>query len=352
MDKSSSGLQTIWSVNEWGKLREIILGNPIGAYLPSLQDISQRSFDRIRESDWALAIPQPMPQEVIEETLEDLQDLSNVLTGLGVKVHQASSLDSSQPVRTADWVAEQENCINIRDITLIHGDLIIGATSPTRGRYEEGLAVGDLLSSTSAKRTCPPRPRLLDNTYDIVRSRGINNYEPLFDAANCVRLGRDIVIDINNTANQLAAEWLQQTFDEHFGAKFIRVHPVSVSPDHLDVILVPLCEGKMLYNPQYVNPEGLPDCIKSWDLIPAPEMIPQDYRSPTPKASNWIGLNLLVVDGDQQTVIVEKRQTHLIRTLERSGFRPIPMSWRHGRTWGGGFHCVTLDTHREGDLYS
>jgi N-dimethylarginine dimethylaminohydrolase len=37
----------------------------------------------------------------------------------------------------------------------------------------------------------------------------------------------------------------------------------------------------------------------------------------------------------------------LIDFLEKNQFTVIPMQLRHSRTLGGGFHCVTLDLHRE-----
>lgn len=351
----SDGINTIWSVNEWGRLREVVVGNPRGAFLPSMDDISQRSFDRLTTSELADVVAQPMPQWVIDETLEDIDGLVTVLECHDVKVHRAGAVDSTVLVQTPLWQAQQESSINIRDITLIHGDVVIEAPSPTRGRSAESFAVRDLFDDYRRRTdrawfVAPHRPRLLDRTYDLSRDCGINEIEPLFDAANCVRLGRDILIDINNTANRTGANWVQQTLNKHFGQNQIRVHCVALSPDHMDVIVVPLCEGTALINPQYVAREKLPDCLAGWNLIPAPEMVPQPFHSGTEKASNWIGLNVLVLDGDAKTVIVEPRQTTLIRLLEQRGFQPIPVRWRHGRTWGGGFHCVTLDVHRESDF--
>jgi glycine amidinotransferase len=355
MNNRVGGLDRIWSVNEWGRLREIIVGNPCGAFIPSMEDVSQRNFDRLSEAELPKAIPQPMPRWIIEETLEDIAGLVSVLKSHGVRVHRAGSLDSTIPVHTPMWRAEQETCINIRDLTLIHGDVVIDAPSPTRGRYCESFAVRDLFDEYRSRSghawfVAPHRPRLRDETYDLSRPRGINEVEPLFDAANCVRLGRDILIEINNTANRAGASWIQQTLDKHFGAGSIKIHCVSLSSDHIDVVVVPLCEGHALVNPRYVSEGALPECLSGWTLIPSPEMTPQAYFSGTSKASNWIGMNLLVVDGQERTLIVEERQTELSRCLERNGFHPIPVRWRHGRTWGGGFHCVTLDVHRDAAL--
>jgi glycine amidinotransferase len=61
-------------------------------------------------------------------------------------------------------------------------------------------------------------------------------------------------------------------------------------------------------------------------------------------------MNLLSYD--TQTVIVDERQTNLIKLLESHGFTVVPVRMRHIYTQGGGFHCATLDTVRESMLES
>jgi N-dimethylarginine dimethylaminohydrolase len=46
------------------------------------------------------------------------------------------------------------------------------------------------------------------------------------------------------------------------------------------------------------------------------------------------------------TVIVDKHQIELIKSIEQRGITVIPLELRHSRTLGGGFHCVTLDLVR------
>jgi glycine amidinotransferase/scyllo-inosamine-4-phosphate amidinotransferase 1 len=67
-------------------------------------------------------------------------------------------------------------------------------------------------------------------------------------------------------------------------------------------------------------------------------------------ASPWVGMNLLSLD--PETVIVDERQTNLIKLLEQNKFTVIPVRMRHIYTQGGGLHCATLDTVRESKLES
>ena len=61
-------------------------------------------------------------------------------------------------------------------------------------------------------------------------------------------------------------------------------------------------------------------------------------------------MNLLSYD--QETVIVDERQTNLIKVLEKYNFKIVPIKMRHIYTQGGGIHCATLDTVRDSKLES
>lgn len=85
-------------------------------------------------------------------------------------------------------------------------------------------------------------------------------------------------------------------------------------------------------------------------MVVVDEVMPtREYGLPYPLASNdGIGRNVLMLD--PQTVVVDEIQLPLIRALERRKFTVVPLSYRHGRTLGGSWHCITLDTCRDGDL--
>ncbi len=44
------------------------------------------------------------------------------------------------------------------------------------------------------------------------------------------------------------------------------------------------------------------------------------------------------------------RQYHIHNPNTRRKFTVIPLPYRHGRTLGGSWHCITLDTNRDGGL--
>ena len=113
---------------------------------------------------------------------------------------------------------------------------------------------------------------------------------------------------------------------------------------HIDSTIVPLREGLVLLNGSRVNESNCPDAFKSWEKIYINDVVPQSFYN-YPYASKWIAMNMLVVDPN--TVIVDAAQTDLIKLLLTKDFEVIPLTLRHSRTLGGGFHCVTLDLLRE-----
>ena len=123
----------------------------------------------------------------------------------------------------------------------------------------------------------------------------------------------------------------------------VHVERDAYSGAHFDSTVVPLADGLVLFNGHRVSPEKYPKIFEKWNKIFFTDFIDSQSDS-SGISSNAIGMNLLSVKDD--LVIIDENQTELIKTLLRYGIESIPMSMRHQRTLGGGFHCVTLDLKR------
>ena len=162
-----------------------------------------------------------------------------------------------------------------------------------------------------AKWTAAPKPQLLDALYDqhyTVPGPGepmrfvVNEFEPVFDAADSVRCGRDIFCQTSNVTNHFGVAWLQR----HLGDGY-RVHTLqSRCPEaiHIDTTFMPLAPGKVLVNPEYLDIENLPQILKSWDVLVMPTPLPKINGDPLRLMSDWSGINVLMLD--QKRVVVEK----------------------------------------------
>ena len=173
--------------------------------------------------------------------------------------------------------------------------------------------------------------------------------EPAFDAANVLRLDRNLIYLVSATGNEFGGQWLQTILGNDFRLHFLKdVYFGS----HIDSTFVALRPGLMLCNPARINDDTLPEVLKQWIVIYGPPMENNcqhdaDYLCKS-IGSAWIDMNLFSISPN--LVVVDRDQTGLIKLLEKNGLDVLPLKLRHSRMMGGGFHCVTLDIRRKGTL--
>ncbi|KYG01828.1 inosamine-phosphate amidinotransferase 1 [Sorangium cellulosum] len=337
--------------NEWDPLEEVIVGSAKFAQLPYLDHGMNAIEPGTRH---ILASPQDrrFPARVIEETEEDLERFIEILDRLGIVVQRPKPIDFPGLVRTPFWESEYYFPYCPRDVLLAIGDTVIESPNPFRSRYFESMAYRDIIVGYlkhGSRWLSAPKPSLRDELYETSNPAQptLREIEPAFDAANVLRLGRDIVYLVSSTGNELGARWLQSALGPEY-----RVHPCRdlYCGSHIDTTLAPIRPGLVLINPERVNRDNLPAPLRGWEIIEAPEMEVVRYSDLAPSASIWLGINLLMLS--PHLAVVDADQTRLIRLLERHRVEVIPLRLRHGRTLGGGFHCVTLDVRRRGKLES
>ncbi|RCL46068.1 MAG: inosamine-phosphate amidinotransferase 1, partial [Halieaceae bacterium] len=116
-------MSQVWSCNEWDPLEEVIVGNPLGARFPHA-DPSTRLAE-YPDRDLA-AIPQGhFPDQIIEETEEDLQSFVDVLEAGGVTVRRPDTWPHEQTISTVQWETQGYYNYCPRDVLLVIGDTII-----------------------------------------------------------------------------------------------------------------------------------------------------------------------------------------------------------------------------------
>lgn len=329
--------------NEWDPLEEIIVGTAHRALIPT-NDLSWNAVERD-------TLPAgPFPDRIIEETEQDIAAFVEVLTGQGIVVRRPEPFSSGGQCQTPHWSAEYGGLYCPRDVLLAVGDMIIEVPSPSRYRYFETFGYKRILIDYlrhGARWFAAPKPCLGDELYDIEDMTGhaLREIEPVFDAANVLRIGRDLLYLVSDSGNELGCTWLQSIVGPTY-----RVHPCRnlYNSVHIDTTLCPLRPGLVLVNPTRVNEGNMPGPLRGWDVIRAPKMSVVPYSDRKPISSEWLGLNLLMLNPN--LAIVDKHQIELIRLLEKHRIDVIPLLLRHGASLGGGYHCITLDVRRRGPL--
>ncbi|MGH3876682.1 MAG: inosamine-phosphate amidinotransferase 1 [Actinophytocola sp.] len=337
---------------EWDPLEEIIVGTMAGARMP----VADRSLIAIEHPDLVNDPQQiqtgPYPGHVVEQTEAELEELVDQLKGLGVTVRRPGGRDHKSMVSTPDWSTDGYFDYCPRDGFLTVGNTLIETPMVLRSRWLEGFAYKDLFVEyleSGSRWLSAPKPQLADEMFEPTAPPGqrLRNLEPVFEAANILRFGTDLLYLVSDGGNKLGAKWLQTAVGDEY-----TVHPCEglYTSTHIDSTMLPLKPGLILVNPERVNDDNMPEFLKSWDRVNCPELVDTGYVTDHSHGSVWIGMNLLVVAPGK--AIVDKRQVDLIRELERHGVEVIPMQLTHARSLGGGFHCVTLDVRRKGELAS
>ncbi len=350
------------SYNEWDPLEEVIVGNLDHSMFPCWNVINEVTvppgeWDMIEKNIGGAGVP--YPPEMVEAARKDLAEFIHILEAEGIRVRRPDIVNHALPYASPDWEVSCGFCsANPRDPFLVVGNEIIEAPMADRGRYFEAWAYRSLFKEyfkAGAKWTAAPKPQLLNELYDANYQLPqpdepmhfiVEEFEPVFDAADFARCGRDIFVQKSNVTNEMGIMWLQR----HLGEEY-RIHQVeSLCPQaiHIDTTFTPLAPGKVLISPEYIDPNHLPPILKSWDILVAPTPIPN--KDPLKVVSQWISINVLMLD--EERVIVEKSQETLIKAFKDWGFRPIPVSFEAYYPFLGSFHCATLDIRRRGTLQS
>jgi glycine amidinotransferase/scyllo-inosamine-4-phosphate amidinotransferase 1 len=334
--------------NEWDPLEEVIVGIAAGARVP----LGDKGLHAIRYSgtEGVESIPSgPHLQRVIDEADEELEVLAERLKSFGIAVRRPAATDHSQMFGTPDWRSDGMYNYCPRDIFLAVGTSVIETPMSLRSRFLETFAYKEIMLEymlSGAKWISAPKPALPDAGYNLddPEQFALLELEPVFDAANVLKIGTDIIYLVSDTGNRLGARWLQTVLGSEY-----TVHACDdlYAQTHIDTTIVLIRPGLVLLNPERVGDHNIPAPLGTWDKIYAPPMVDIGYHG-IAYGSAWVGMNLLMVS--PELAIVDERQTELVKLLEKYGVGVEPMRLSHARTLGGGFHCVTLDTRRRGNL--
>ena len=391
-------LDTIGKVNshnEWDKLKEIIVGTASGT-TPTLSWMKPGPIPEATLEEARRISVKACPKWFYDEVEEDLQALADTLQVLGVKVLRPTPFDQEEIYGTPFWKSNSNNAYNVRDLNLVVGNTVIESPSYLASRYYETTALYPIwyrYFENGFRWIAGPKPKLnyeaklpyyrdeseRELTGEDIKHQQLtggrleklhklSETEILFEAANTLRMGKDLLYLVSSSGNVLGAKWLQSALGDDY-----RVHTTAdiYRSSHIDSTAMCLRPGLVLLNDTRVNEKNCPPLFKAWDKIYFGDVAPtsdaelkfqNEVRDPLgyeleslgfqtnlhDMASPWVGMNFLSVD--PETVLVDERQTNLTKLLESRKFTVVPVRMRHIYTQGGGIHCATLDTVRDSIL--
>ena len=212
------------SWNDWDPLKRVIVGRCDNSMIPPEEPATSEKVpvDSEMRGMWGLR-----PLRTVERGNECLENLVKAVEERGVVVDRPTPLQWNQAIGTPDFRNDSMmTCMPPRDILLTVGNEIMASANSFRCRYFEYLAYWPLMKQYFDEDpeflwTQAPRPRLTDasykhNYYDekitleerLVRTANkdfvTTEVEPMWDAADLMRMGKDIFIQHGLTTNRTA----------------------------------------------------------------------------------------------------------------------------------------------------
>jgi glycine amidinotransferase len=355
------------SWNEWDPLKHVIVGRADGTMVQASEPAVERDWPQY---GFPLGKYGRLPKKMEDKANEELDNFVRILEDRGIRVDRPTPLDFSQAVQTPEWKQETMfGCMPPRDLLLTLGNQMLEATMSYRSRWFEYLCYRPLLEKyfkedSNMRWEAAPKPRLTDRSFKMDYYKKFNSWsaeerlartaardwyltevEPLFDAADVARLGKDLIVQASTVTNEAGIDWLRRHFPNHriHVAIFREEHPM-----HIDATFVPVRPGLALSNPERIilTPE-LKELFRKndWEIV---EAAPAAHKEKALMSfcSVWLSFNLLVLN--PKTVCVEACEKAQIKQLESLGFDVIPVPFWEVSAFGGGLHCATADVYREG----
>ncbi len=316
--------------NEWGKLREVLVGNTLRDTLPHWSPDWGRYFPQMKEElmnhgGKLFSDCYPEQQKLAREQTEGL---AKTLTDYGIRVHRPRLLTDEEralePV--GNWAQYP------RDTQVVIGNHIIETNLRMTHRFKEQFGYEEffrewLLEHPEMKHvhmpsTTPEVPGKTDEDF-------LNDPRPLLEGGDTFLMGKDILVGFSSLASSPnGAKWLQHYLEP----EGYRVHIVPLTDIwlHLDCMFAVLKEGLGLVCSSGLKGgiDALPKFMKDWEFIEATE-----------EEAHKLGTNSLCLEPG--VVLMDSTLTRIVKEVEKRGVKVVGIPF-DGPAWvGGGIRCST-----------
>lgn len=213
MNVTNAARCPVSSYNGWDPLEEVIVGRLEGATIPPAHPSVNFTLPKLSARLLGLVAGRRYPQAVIARGQKQLQAFIEILLAEGVKVRRPAILDGQAPIIHRTWKNRGFCTACPRDGFLVIGNEIIETPMAWRSRFFESYAYRLLFKEyfqQGAPWTSAPKPELTDELYDPYYRPPregepmrylLTEFEPVFDAADFIRCGRDIFAMRSNVTN-------------------------------------------------------------------------------------------------------------------------------------------------------
>ena len=233
------------SWDEWAPLKRVIIGRPEGTNVPAPEPAWWYDLPR---GGFPLGSWGPFPQEMVDAANEQMDYFVAQIEKRGAIVEridiQPFMINKPLP-SPLGWVQGNAHGVNnVRDVTTIHGNYIVEATTVRRSRVFERFNLRPIferycIEDPESVHFAAPFPMLTDESYVNISGKGSPDYyyymenvwtdkekqqrlydsefqlsekEALWDSADSMRFGKDIFHQISCVTNKRGVDWLKRMF--------------------------------------------------------------------------------------------------------------------------------------------
>lgn len=351
---------------EFWKLKSVLVWNVQNYNLEKLDITFKLAYgENLKNSPFEYFKNYRVDKQKILERKQDLDSLQELLTSFWIQVYRPEELSEFKTFKIPNASGVLVPYTNPRDRVLAYGDKLIETPATCTKRYFENNLVYKLFSSLSYEKNLTwisaPHPLFemdrIDTKYWKEKRDFLNFdrslYDIMFDAANIIKIGKDLLFNISTYNQYVWYEWLQKILGPD-----VNIHPIfQLDDSHIDGKLSVLRPGVFLANNTCMEDaleRYLPEKFKNWEIIytgdynifPDREWDDSMYID-YPQLCSMRGHDTNVLSLDENTVLVQKFATQTISLLEKKGFHVIPVQMRHPEIFWWWIHCATLDLERE-----
>jgi N-dimethylarginine dimethylaminohydrolase len=313
---------TVCSFNEWGKLREVVIGiedNTIVAdYLPILKWMTQEGINDFKKHAGMRSIE--VDTRRILRLRKQLENHVKNLQKLGVKVHRTQPMRHPEEKRFLNDIQRGNMLFGGADFFRVIGSNVILLNSLRLPfRRKQVFAVRPVIEKLIRDRdvryaaTPPPSPHYRKD--DLFLENG-----------DIMADGNNIYVGISgNSSSEAGAAWLQQFLGKPYKVSAIKLHPKTL---HIDCVCSLTRPGLLTYYPDLVG--ELPKELKKWDKIKVYKQKGEDEA---------FGANTLTID--TKTVLMAEQYERVADEYRKRGITVITEPLDATIEYGSGARCLT-----------
>jgi len=313
--------------NDWGKLKEVVIGVEDDTVEPEwmsgLRFLSKESVEGLKKYG-GMKMAEVYPDHVTK-IREEIEGLVRVLEERGVIVHRTKPMKHKEVKTYLDTVQQGNHSFGGEDYFRVIADNVILINSlrfPFRRKQTFAVrnVLEPLLKGSNARYVAMPTP-----------SPHYDEFDTFLEAGDILTDGFNIYVGHSGVGSSDAGiEWLQQ----YMGAEY-KVWTVQIDSNilHLDCIMTLIKPGLLVYYPELVG--ELPETLKNWEKI----KLKRKEGEEEPFGANNLSL-------DENTIIVPASYPEVAKELKKRGMDVIVRPFDMTISYGAGPRCLTAVLNR------